>query len=192
MQWKEERKGEDVVGDNDEHIEWIYKKAVERAAKFKIEGVTINLTKGVVKSIIPAIAASQAVIASMCVTEALKAITDCGPPVNNNLLYDGVRGAWLIPFLYERDPECPSCTRKLRRIPRVEGETVEQLFHRLRTDFNYPVKSLSANSVPIYLEVLPTTAANLKKPIAELTAPDAMFLATASGEDNFEFIWESS
>jgi ubiquitin-activating enzyme E1 C len=192
MEWKKVREGETVDGDNDEHIEWIYNKAVERAAEFKIEGVTVNLTKGVVKSIIPAIAASQAVIASMCVTEALKAITDCGPPVNNNLLYDGVRGAHLQHFLYERNPECPSCSRKLRTIPRVEGETVEQLFQRLRTDFNYPVGSLSANGVQIYLKLLPTTIANLKKPIAELTPPDAMFLATASGQDNFEFIWESA
>jgi ubiquitin-activating enzyme E1 C len=58
----------EVKRDNDnlEHMKVIYERSLERAIKFKIEGVTEMLTMGVAKNIIPAIASTNALIAAFC------------------------------------------------------------------------------------------------------------------------------
>jgi ubiquitin-activating enzyme E1 C len=189
--WPKERPNQSVDGDNDDHIAWIYEKAVERAAQFKIEGVTLSLTKGVVKNIVPAIAATQAVIASMCITEAIKCITQCGPPINNNLLFNGQRGAMLNHFLHDKDPNCPACSRKLTFIPKVEGETVEALLKRLAENFDYPASSLSVDSVMVYMPIMAHTQANLTQPVSQFAGPGSNLIATAKGREMaFEFQFE--
>lgn len=64
--------------DNYEHMNWIYEQATKRAAQYHIEGVTYKLTIGVVKNIIPAVASTNALIASICVTECIKILTGNG------------------------------------------------------------------------------------------------------------------
>jgi ubiquitin-activating enzyme E1 C len=55
--------------DDIEHMTWIYNRAVLRASQFDIKGVTFSMTQQVVKNIIPAIASTNALIASACVLE---------------------------------------------------------------------------------------------------------------------------
>lgn len=59
----------DIDGDSPGHLEWIYNHSCQRAKEFGIQGVNMRLVKGVVKRIIPAVASTNAVIASAIVTE---------------------------------------------------------------------------------------------------------------------------
>eukprot|EP00668_Euglena_longa_P014209 GGOE01018186.1.p1 GENE.GGOE01018186.1~~GGOE01018186.1.p1 ORF type:complete len:436 (+),score=67.77 GGOE01018186.1:22-1329(+) len=81
--------GRQVDGDNPEHIQWITKKAQERAAEFGIEGVDYRFTQGVVKNIIPAIASTNAIVAAACVNEALKMASGCAKSLKNYMMYNG-------------------------------------------------------------------------------------------------------
>ena len=45
--------------------------------------MTYQLTQGVVKNIIPAIASSNAIVSGMCATEALKIVTGCSTTMEN-------------------------------------------------------------------------------------------------------------
>jgi hypothetical protein len=73
--------------DDPHHMTWIYERALERAAKFKIEGVTYKLSMQVVKNIIPAIASTNAIIAASCVTEGLKALTGHNVSLSNFMFF---------------------------------------------------------------------------------------------------------
>ncbi len=53
------------------------------------QGVTWQLTGGVVKNIIPAIASTNAIIAAACALETLKLITMCSTGINNYMMCAG-------------------------------------------------------------------------------------------------------
>ena len=51
-----------------------------------LQGVTYQLTQGVVKNIIPAIPSTNAIVAAACTLEALKMVTMCSTQMQNYMM----------------------------------------------------------------------------------------------------------
>jgi len=146
IQWEKERPNESVDGDNDEHIRWIMDRAIQHAKEFNIDCVIDEkFTKGVVKNIVPAIASTQAIIASMCATEAFKIVTASAPELNNNFNYFGnIRGTGVngLKFIHERNKNCAVCSRKLIKLEFCGDDTLEALIHKIEQKFECEIAIL--------------------------------------------------
>ncbi|KAI8464595.1 MAG: hypothetical protein J3K34DRAFT_380304 [Monoraphidium minutum] len=108
--WSQQRQGDEFDPDKEEHMKWVYERALERARQYGIPGVTYQLTQGVVKNIIPAIASTNAVVSAACVLEALKTLTMCSAGLNNYMMYTGSQGIYTHTVAYEKDESCPVCS----------------------------------------------------------------------------------
>ena len=119
--------------DDVQHMTWIYNRAVARAARFGIQGVTYNLTMQVVKNIIPAIASTNALISAACVAEALKYRTGCAPTLNNYFMYIGASqtGINTETIQYKKNPDCAVCQTPLFYRDLDPASTLKQLLDRL-------------------------------------------------------------
>ena len=111
-----------VDKDSIEDVEWIYKTALERAKKFKIEGVTYNLTLGVIKNVIPAIASTNALIAASTVMEALKIWAGLSKRLDNYFMYMGHEGLYSLTIEKERNEGCRVCSKHVEIIKVEESE----------------------------------------------------------------------
>jgi len=101
--------GTHIDGDNPTHIQWIYDTALERAKKFNIRGVSYRLTQGVIKNIIPAIASTNAIVASACTNEALKLATLIGNTLDDYMFYNGNEGIYTYTYKNLRKDNCSVC-----------------------------------------------------------------------------------
>lgn len=95
--------------DSSEHTMWLYERARARAEQFGITGVTYRLTQGVTKNIIPAVAATNAIIAASCANEAIKMISQLAPNMDNFMMYNGKMGVYTYTYESQRRPDCPVC-----------------------------------------------------------------------------------
>jgi NEDD8-activating enzyme E1 len=155
-------------------------KACARASRYGIQGVTLQLTQGVVKNIIPAIASTNALVAAACALEALKLVTMCSAGLNNYMMYSGTDSVYTLTSQYEKDGLCPVCSPGIPlHVPR--DATLAQVLDamladsRLGTMLNAP--SLSHGSKNLYVRgaLEETTRPNLEKTTLELVGgEDAM------------------
>lgn len=170
--WPEKYPNIPFNADNEEHINWIFNKSTEFGAEFNISGITIEMVRGVVKNIVPSIASTQAIIASMCTTEALKYITGIRSNLHNFTIC-GTDGIYGIDLEYMKMPDCSACGSIVINISLIEGETVQAFINRLEKDYNFPNARLTYNDangkvIPIYSPTIyRNTKNNLNKQISE-------------------------
>lgn len=162
--------------DSPVHMTWLYERALERAAAYGIEGVTYSLTMGVVKSIIPAIASTNALISAFAVAEAVKLITFASQTMNNYFMYMGSEGLFASTFTYDRKEDCLAC-RTCTRVMRVSrGMTLEAFREQIMTDPSLQLKdpSLRTGGRNLYMAkpaaLREHTMPNLPRPLGELFA----------------------
>jgi len=134
--WKDDltRSEKKINGDDPEHIQWLYETALNRAAAFNIEGVTLKLTQGVVKRIIPAIASTNAIISASCATEAFKLATQCALNLKDWMMYNGSTSIFTSTTSFERNEDCLVCSRTGAAIRVDKQQTLEEFVNMLIND----------------------------------------------------------
>lgn len=160
--------------DNPEHIQWLYETALTRANLFNIEGVTYQLTQGIVKNIIPAIASTNAIIAASCCNEAFKIATSCNPYLNNYMMYTGDDSVYTYTFELHRKENCPVCGNASLSLQFPGTKSLQDLIDKLAEmpETKSKAPSLMVGTKQLYMRQPPqlelNTRPNLKKPLNEL------------------------
>jgi ubiquitin-activating enzyme E1 C len=129
--------------DNPDHVAWMYQTALKRAGLFNIEGVTKSLTLGVVKSIIPAIASTNAVIAASCCNEAFKILTDANAILENYMMYSGDDQVFTYTFNSSKNPQCPVCGTQTKVVKCQNWWTLERFIEEMKSIPDIQVKDPS-------------------------------------------------
>lgn len=135
--WKKEKVGEKFDSDSMEDMTWVFEKALERAEEFKIEGVTYSLTMGVTKNIIPAIASSNATIASLQATEALKLVTGCSKAIHNNTLVTCRESLSASIIAFDKLDKCEACSIPLL-ITVKKANTLNEIMQLISDKYEFP------------------------------------------------------
>ena len=183
--------GADVTidGDDPEHVNWIYSKALSRAKEYRISGVTYRLTQGVIKNIIPAVASTNAVIASICANEVFKIATSCCLPLNNYVMFNDTCGVYTHAFEVERKDDCLACSVRPQPLSFHETSTLQDVVDYLTGNVAYQMKAPSLTTVvkgknkTLYMQTVEhiekATRSNLKATLKELELDDGQEIVVA-------------
>lgn len=152
LQWPKEFPDRKLDTDSPDDMKWVYERAVERANKFDISGVTYMLTMGVVKNIIPAVASTNAIIAAACVHEVTKLLSYYSQQLNTYMMYMGTTGIHSHTFVYERKEDCPVCTEAVRKMTISKTMTLNELMQTLKDgDLQLSSPSIATSSKTLYM-----------------------------------------
>jgi len=182
-----------IDGDNPEHIQWIFKRALEHADRFAIpkDKLTYKLTQGVVKNIIPAIASTNAIIAATCANEAFKAVTEASRNLDNYIYYFGNTGIGSSTQKILKREDCNICTMKGFTLRIKKEITLSQFLELLLADERLKVMSqpvlthCDINNKRTYLTNKGAWGKKfahlLPKPMSELVVEGDIILLTGQG-----------
>ena len=112
---------------------WIFKKAEARAEKYGIQGVTYNLTMGVVKNIIPAIASTNAIVSAACVTECIKILSGCNKTLDNYMQFMGQTGISTTTYVSARNDDCCVCNVRHLKITGQKSQKLSEVFDLIKS-----------------------------------------------------------
>jgi len=168
--------------DNADHMVFIFDQAKQRAARFKIEGVTLQLTSGVVKRIIPAIASTNAVIAAACVNEAWKYLGYSSHLLDNYMMFNGTTGVYSYTYRTEKNPDCLVCSRELKKLKVSRNSTLQMLMDELMATYKFTKPSLGTATAKLYIpnpeNLRKQTEPNLAKPVSSLVENGDIMVVT--------------
>lgn len=166
--WPKEFPGKKLDNDDPADMKWVCERAKERAEVHGIAGVTYELTLGVVKNIIPAVASTNAIIAAACTNEAVKILTGAGQTMNTYMMYNGMEGTHGSTMVVDKKEDCLVCGASQRTVEVDPAETLAYLVEKL----GLKDPSLTRPGLVLYMPNPPAlrkqTAGNLKKPLGEL------------------------
>lgn len=175
LEWPRHFPDQKLDKDSPKDMKWIYEKALERSIKYNIPGVTYMHTLGVVKNIIPAVASTNAIIAAICVNEAIKYITYGSQNLNNYMMYMGSDSIHSHTFVYQQKDDCIVCSNVTKTITISNTTTLCELIQLLKDSNEYQLTSpsiISSSGITLYMPKPPSleiaTRPNLDKPISTL------------------------
>lgn len=171
LEWERQFPGKKLDKDSPADMQWVYEKALERAERFGISGVTYFKTMGVVKNIIPAVASTNAVIAAVCVNEALKLITYGSQTLNTYFMYVGNEGINSPVFDNGRQDTCVVCSRaaEARKMTVSGTMTLSAFLQELCDDSVLQLKkpSVMGQSINLYMQRPPSLEQSLRPNLAK-------------------------
>jgi ubiquitin-activating enzyme E1 C len=178
LEWGRHFPDKKLDKDSPADMQWVYERALERAERYGIAGVTYFKTLGVVKNIIPAVASTNAVIAAVCVNEALKLVTYSSQTLNTYFMYVGNEGVNTPVFDNARLDTCIVCSRaaEARKMCVSSSMTLADFLQELCMDPVLQLKkpSVMGESINLYMQRPPSLEAclrpNLAKTMGELVA----------------------
>ena len=150
-------------------MKWIYEKALERAETFGIQGVTYQLTLGVVKNIIPAIASTNALVSAACVNEAFKFLTGCNYQLNNYMMFMGQTGIYTNTFVYGREADCYVCSRKEITFNSTPATTLHHFIQDLKEKLRLNGPSIGSTTKGVLYMPSPASLEEKYRPNLHLT-----------------------
>jgi len=169
IDWEKDMKGKKFDSDSKEDMTWIYDRALKRAEKFGIKGVTYSLTMGVLKNIIPAVATTNAIIAANCVNETLKIGTSITAHLDNEIIFQGQSGIYGNTYKFETLTTCVVCHNAPIRMERNENTKLEELIDELKAPpYSLKNPSVTSSCGSLYMSA-PASLEEQLRPNLELT-----------------------
>jgi len=140
-----------VDKDSIDDVNWIYEKALKRADSFGIQGVTYQLTLGVIKNVIPAIASTNSIIAASTVLESIKVLSNCSKILNNNMAYMGHEGIYCHSTFLEKKDGCIVCGSKRKTVEVEKTLILRQFIENMKKELNMVDPALYIGNEIIYM-----------------------------------------
>lgn len=147
--------------------------------------------QGVLKHIIPAVASTNAVIASVCATEAFKLATSCYEAMNNYMVFNDLDGIYSYTYEAEKKSDCLACSQvpKVVNVADPNGMTLQDLINHLCDSLEFQMKSpgltaqIDGKNKTLYMAAVKSieerTRANLTLSLYELGLRDGQELIVA-------------